>query len=135
MKLVGNKMLRYSLAVFAYYCDQFVQSESHVTKCFFFEKVEFRYELGSGTATIRSSNPVAMREWNSVIVSRSIFEGELRLNDDRVKKGRSPGEFRALNVDSNLYVGGLPSTLSLPTSLQYLGQDVGFYGKLKTFLH
>ena len=96
----------------------------------FVSQVEFRYELGSGTATIRSWSPVQLRQWNTVVVSRSVLKGELYLNDDRVKKGRSPGEFRALDVSSDLFIGGLPSSVNLPSALEYLGRDVGFYGRL-----
>ena len=61
-------------------------------------------------------------------MSRSEFSGELRVDNEPVVRGRSPGEFRALDVNSDLYIGGVPSIINLPDALQNLGTDAGFYG-------
>lgn len=91
--------------------------------------MEFQFDLGSGHANIRSLTPVKLNQWHTVVISRSDVRGKLRLDDGPVISGRSVGGFRGFDLNSILYVGGVPNSFELPPSLRYLGRDVGFYGK------
>ena len=77
-------------------------------------------------ATLRSRTPVKADRWHQVIASRENFNGKLKLDDDVVVKGKSPGGFRGLDVAGSLYVGGLPSFVNRPSALRNIG---GFYGE------
>ena len=55
--------------------------------------------------------------------------GYLRLDDDEMVTKEAPGEFRGLELDGPLYVGGIPQSVTLPKELRGLGQDAGFYGE------
>nr|CAB3254668.1 basement membrane-specific heparan sulfate proteoglycan core protein-like [Phallusia mammillata] len=92
--------------------------------------LDFRFDVGSGSVTIRSASAAVIGEWHTVVISRNGKTGEIRLDDGEVVKGKSPGEFRALDVDSQLYLGGIPRDLDgrLPREIQNLGHDLGFYG-------
>jgi len=78
---------------------------------------------------IQSLSSVELDQWHTVKVSRVHRNGQLQLDDNPVVKGKSPGEFRGLELITDIYVGGIPNFISLPPTLQSLGSDPGFYGK------
>ncbi|GCB83220.1 hypothetical protein scyTo_0023738, partial [Scyliorhinus torazame] len=49
--------------------------------------VEFRFDCGSGTATIRSKDPVALNQWHEVKFSRTAKNGILQVDDQQSVEG------------------------------------------------
>jgi coxsackievirus/adenovirus receptor len=95
--------------------------------------VEFRYNLGSGTAVIRSNNRITVNEWHNTTAARTdrdgtpwtyranyncvvaivvgVNVGSLVVDNEPPVNGFSPGGLSRLDVLSDLFVGGI-GTLS-----------------------
>ncbi|XP_076319597.1 pikachurin-like isoform X2 [Tachypleus tridentatus] len=70
--------------------------------------VEFRFDLGTGPAVVRSLEPVAMNEWHTLFVSRTGRNGILEVDSQSRVEGMSQGAFTQLSLPLNLYLGGVP---------------------------
>jgi Laminin G domain len=91
------------------------------------ERVELRYDMGSGVAIIRSVMPLIPGKWHSVKVTRGPkTSGSISVDFETVIKGRSPGERKKTKLGTKLYLGGWDQrevTLS-----SRVGVSTGFYG-------
>ncbi|XP_078043481.1 basement membrane-specific heparan sulfate proteoglycan core protein-like isoform X2 [Augochlora pura] len=70
-------------------------------------RVEFRYDLGSGTAMLRSNFVLQPGVWTHVSVNRDYKEGNLTVNGEPTIKDRSPGSDRTMSLNTPLYIGGV----------------------------
>lgn len=70
-------------------------------------ELEFRFNLGSGMAVIKSPDPVHLGKWHSVRISRLGREGLLRLDNGTVARGFSGSPLTELNLEMPLYIGGV----------------------------
>ncbi|ELW68518.1 Basement membrane-specific heparan sulfate proteoglycan core protein [Tupaia chinensis] len=75
--------------------------------------LEFRYELGSGLAVLRSAEPLALGRWHRVSAERLNKDGSLRVNGGRPVLRSSPGKSQGLNLQTLLYLGGVEPSLRL----------------------
>ncbi|XP_014117185.1 PREDICTED: basement membrane-specific heparan sulfate proteoglycan core protein isoform X3 [Pseudopodoces humilis] len=93
--------------------------------------VEFRYELGSGPAVLRSAEPVALGQWHRVTAERVHKDGTLVVDDAAPVKRSSPGKSQGLNLRSPLYLGGTEPPLRPPTNASFRGciGEVSISGK------
>ncbi|CAB3365946.1 Hypothetical predicted protein [Cloeon dipterum] len=71
--------------------------------------VQFKFDLGSGSANITSPHPVKLNEWHMIRVSRIDKEGTLQVDNDTVVKGSSGPPLNELNLELPFYIGGVPS--------------------------
>lgn len=71
-------------------------------------RLEFRYDLGKGTAVIRSKEPVTLGTWTRVSLERNGRKGAMRVGDGPRVLGESPVPHTVLNLKESLYVGGAP---------------------------
>ncbi|XP_042569689.1 basement membrane-specific heparan sulfate proteoglycan core protein-like isoform X7 [Cyprinus carpio] len=76
--------------------------------------VEFRYELGTGQAVLRSQEPVSLGQWHRVVAERLRKDGSLKVNNAREITRSSPGKAEGLNIHTPMYLGGVPSMDILP---------------------
>ncbi|XP_063033259.1 basement membrane-specific heparan sulfate proteoglycan core protein isoform X3 [Melospiza melodia melodia] len=83
--------------------------------------LEFRYELGSGPAVLRSTEPVALGQWHWVTAERIHKDGTLVVDDAVPVKRSSPGKSQGLNLRSPLYLGGTEPPLRPPTNASFRG--------------
>ncbi|XP_030819500.1 basement membrane-specific heparan sulfate proteoglycan core protein isoform X3 [Camarhynchus parvulus] len=83
--------------------------------------LEFRYELGSGPAVLRSAEPVALGQWHWVTAERVHKDGTLVVDDAAPVKRSSPGKSQGLNLRSPLYLGGTEPPLRPPTNASFRG--------------
>ncbi|XP_064586429.1 basement membrane-specific heparan sulfate proteoglycan core protein isoform X3 [Zonotrichia leucophrys gambelii] len=83
--------------------------------------LEFRYELGSGPAVLRSAEPVALGQWHWVTAERIHKDGTLVVDDAAPVKRSSPGKSQGLNLRSPLYLGGTEPPLRPPTNASFRG--------------
>ncbi|XP_058674585.1 LOW QUALITY PROTEIN: basement membrane-specific heparan sulfate proteoglycan core protein [Ammospiza caudacuta] len=83
--------------------------------------LEFRYELGSGPAVLRSTEPVALGQWHWVTAERIHKDGTLVVDDAAPVKRSSPGKSQGLNLRSPLYLGGTEPPLRPPTNASFRG--------------
>uniref|UniRef100_A0AAR2JH09 EGF like, fibronectin type III and laminin G domains n=1 Tax=Pygocentrus nattereri TaxID=42514 RepID=A0AAR2JH09_PYGNA len=84
----------------------------------------FSYNLGSGAAVIVVNGTFSDGKWHRVKAVRDGQFGKLTVDDYGAKTGRSPGKMRQLNINGDLYVGGMKE-IALYTSRQYLAGLVG----------
>ncbi|XP_075875679.1 pikachurin isoform X1 [Nelusetta ayraudi] len=70
--------------------------------------VEFRFDCGSGGATIRSEEQISLDSWHELRVSRTAKSGILQVDTQRPIEGIAEGAFTQINCSSPLYVGGVP---------------------------
>ncbi|XP_051515995.1 basement membrane-specific heparan sulfate proteoglycan core protein isoform X1 [Myxocyprinus asiaticus] len=76
--------------------------------------VEFRYELGTGQAVLRSQEPVSLDQWHHVVAERLNKDGSLKVDHAREITRSSPGKAQGLNIHTPMYLGGVPSMDILP---------------------
>ncbi|CAM9797951.1 unnamed protein product, partial [Bubo scandiacus] len=93
--------------------------------------LEFRYELGSGPAVLRSTEPVTLGHWHRVTAERVHKDGTLWVDDTPPVKRSSPGKSQGLNLRSPLYLGGTEPPLRPPTNASFRGciGEVSINGK------
>ncbi|XP_010780370.1 pikachurin [Notothenia coriiceps] len=70
--------------------------------------VEFRFDCGSGGATIRSDEQISLDKWHELRVSRTAKSGILQVDSQRPIEGITEGAFTQINCSSPLYIGGVP---------------------------
>ncbi|ULU04746.1 hypothetical protein L3Y34_017478 [Caenorhabditis briggsae] len=70
--------------------------------------LHFSYELGGGAAHLISEDRVDDGKEHSVRFERKGREGQMKIDNYREINGRSTGILAMLNVDGNIFVGGVP---------------------------
>ena len=88
------------------------------------QRVEFRYDLGSGPA-ILISDIVTLNSWHTVTAYRDGRVGSLQIDDGPIVNGSSQGTTSQLNLAGDLYLGGVfdASIVSI-----FAETEVGFTG-------
>ncbi|CAL1682401.1 unnamed protein product [Lasius platythorax] len=69
--------------------------------------IEFRFDIGSGMATIRSPYAVQSGVWTYVTVNREYREAKLSVNGESFVETKSPGASRTMILNTPLYIGGV----------------------------
>lgn len=97
--------------------------------------VEFRYNLGSGAAVIRTLKKISLGHWHRIQAKRWHRDGMLKLDDHDNVDGQSKGSLRSLEVTEPSYVGGLPPNANQRV-LDNLGlkkSNFGFNGCIRRY--
>ncbi|XP_058266507.1 basement membrane-specific heparan sulfate proteoglycan core protein-like isoform X2 [Hemibagrus wyckioides] len=76
--------------------------------------VEFRYELGTGQAILRTQEQVSVGQWHHVTAERFNQDGLLKLDDGPEVRRSSPGKAQGLNIYTPMFLGGVPTKDILP---------------------
>ncbi|XP_036802896.1 basement membrane-specific heparan sulfate proteoglycan core protein isoform X15 [Oncorhynchus mykiss] len=87
--------------------------------------VQFRYELGTGQAVLRSPEPIILGQWHRVEAGRLDKDGSLTVDGGREVRRSSPGKAQGLNIHTPMYLGGVPNFEIVPKTLN--NSDM-FYG-------
>lgn len=69
--------------------------------------LEFRFDVGSGLAVIRSSHVLEPGVWTHVSVNRDYRDANLTVNGEPTVGGKSPGTARTMTLNTPLYIGGV----------------------------
>ena len=88
------------------------------------QRVEYRFDLGSGTA-ILISNPVTLNEWHYVVVYLDGPSGSMTVDDDSEITSDFEGSLSVLNAAGDLFVGGVSD---YNTVSPHAGTEVGLTG-------
>ena len=88
-------------------------------------RAEFRFNLGSGTALLTSTNTLTLGEWHVIEASRNGPNGRLIVDGTLPVTGSSLGSFTGLQLGDNLYLGGVPDYTILPAGLSVSSGLVG----------
>ena len=92
------------------------------------QRVEFRYDLGSGPA-ILISDPIVLNTWHTVYATRVERDGMLVVDDMAPVMRQSVSTTTQLNVVGGIFVGGARD-YSVVSSMA--GSEVGFIGCIDT---
>ncbi|XP_025066189.1 pikachurin isoform X2 [Alligator sinensis] len=84
----------------------------------------FSYNLGSGIASIMVNGSFNDGRWHRVKAVRDGQSGKVTVDDYGARTGKSPGMMRQLNINGDLYVGGMKE-IALHTNRQYMRGLVG----------
>ncbi|XP_051952065.1 pikachurin-like isoform X1 [Xyrauchen texanus] len=84
----------------------------------------FSYNLGSGAANVVVNGTFNDGRWHRVKAVRDGQFGKLTVDDYGAKTARSPGKMRQLNINRDLYIGGMKE-IALHTNRQYMRGLVG----------
>ncbi|XP_012920570.1 agrin isoform X1 [Heterocephalus glaber] len=71
-------------------------------------RVQLRFDTGSGPAVLTSSVPVELGRWHRLELSRHWRQGTLSVDGESPVVGQSPSGTDGLNLDTDLFVGGIP---------------------------
>ncbi|KAK7884904.1 hypothetical protein WMY93_028027 [Mugilogobius chulae] len=94
-------------------------------------RLEFRFDVGSGMATIRDPNPIKLGEFHTVEFSRNLTLGYISVDGGEPINGTSQGKFQGLDLNEELYLGGYPNyTLLTKTA----GIKTGFVGCIRQLI-
>ncbi|EMP24866.1 Basement membrane-specific heparan sulfate proteoglycan core protein, partial [Chelonia mydas] len=88
---------------------------------------EFRFDAGSGMATIRHPAPIRLGEFHTVRLYRNLTQGSLVLDSHPPVNGTSQGKFQGLDLNEELYLGGYPDYTAVAKS----GLSSGFVGECR----
>ncbi|XP_023230062.1 protein eyes shut-like [Centruroides sculpturatus] len=94
--------------------------------------VEFRFNLGTGTETttvLQNSHKLSLDTWHTVTVDRYERSANLIVDDIEVVN-QSPAGMRALDVNTNFFIGGIPEFLLTTTNII---DNSSFYGCISWF--
>ncbi|MEE6482447.1 hypothetical protein FKM82_013243 [Ascaphus truei] len=70
---------------------------------------EFRFDAGSGMATIRHPTPINLGEFHTVTLYRNLTQGSLLVDNQAPVNGTSQGKFQGLDLNEELFLGGYPN--------------------------
>lgn len=86
---------------------------------------EFRFDVGSGAAIIKATEPVTLNEWHIAKLERVKKHGTMYIDDRGPYRGVSPGTFQGMDLSQLLYIGGVPDFASIQKDA---GFQTGFIG-------
>lgn len=92
--------------------------------------VEFRFDCGSGGASIRSLEQISLNSWHELRVSRTAKSGILQVDSQRPVEGIAEGAFTQIKCSSPLFVGGVPAYDQTKTSADVTKPFTGTIQKL-----
>ncbi|KAM3922273.1 basement membrane-specific heparan sulfate proteoglycan core protein isoform 4-T4 [Leptodactylus fuscus] len=90
--------------------------------------LEFRFELGSGLAILRSADPITLGQWHKASAERIHKDGTLQVDRAPPIKRSSPGKSLGLNLKTLMYLGGVDSSVSLPSAVNFTQPYQGCIG-------
>ncbi|KAM6928878.1 basement membrane-specific heparan sulfate proteoglycan core protein isoform 8-T8 [Lycodopsis pacificus] len=91
-------------------------------------RLEFRFDVGSGMATIRDPNPVKLGEFHTVELYRNLTLGYIIVDGGEPINGSSQGKFQGLDLNEEVHVGGYPNYTVLAKTA---GIKTGFVGCIR----
>lgn len=87
---------------------------------------EFRFDVGSGAAVIKATEPVTLNEWHTAKLERIKKHGTMYIDGRGPYRGVSPGTFQGMDLSQLLYIGGVPDFRSIHKDV---GFQTGFVGE------
>ncbi|XP_053308483.1 basement membrane-specific heparan sulfate proteoglycan core protein [Spea bombifrons] len=92
--------------------------------------LEFRYELGSGLAILRSAQPIQLGRWHKVSAERLNKDGTMQVDSNPPIKRSSPGKSQGLNLKTLMYLGGADGSVELPSAANISQNFQGCIGEV-----
>lgn len=89
-----------------------VEANEHLTG-FISPLNPFRFNTGSGTGIVVSSVAVKQGRWHQLVVTRNRRNAMLSVDSEPHIEGQSPRGTDGLNLDTDLFIGGVPEDITL----------------------
>jgi len=70
-----------------------------------------RFNTGSGTGTLVSKVKISQGGWHQLVVTRSRRSANLSVDNEKHIRGESPQGTEGLNLDTDLFIGGVTKEL------------------------
>lgn len=70
-----------------------------------------RFNTGSGTGTVLSKVQINQGRWHQLVVTRNRRNAMLSVDNEPHVEGESPRGTDGLNLDTNLFIGGVPEDM------------------------
>ncbi|XP_050524047.1 pikachurin-like [Daktulosphaira vitifoliae] len=70
--------------------------------------LEFAFDLGTGTAILRSPHIISLNEWHKVLISRTGRLATMFVDNQSHVQVLSPGAFTQLSLPLSMFIGGTP---------------------------
>ncbi|KAG8131158.1 hypothetical protein E2320_017767 [Naja naja] len=83
-------------------------SKDFLSICIVDSYVEFRFDCGSGTAIIRSEDPISLNQWHELKVSRTAKNGILQVDQQTPVERMAEGAFTQIKCNPEIFIGGVP---------------------------
>uniref|UniRef100_A0A669C580 Agrin n=1 Tax=Oreochromis niloticus TaxID=8128 RepID=A0A669C580_ORENI len=91
-------------------------------------RVELRFNTGSGTGTALSKVQISQGRWHQLVVTRNRRNAMLSVDSEPHIEGESPRGTDGLNLDTNLFIGGVPEDINVK---ERTGLAVGLVGCIR----
>uniref|UniRef100_A0AAX7V8W2 Agrin n=1 Tax=Astatotilapia calliptera TaxID=8154 RepID=A0AAX7V8W2_ASTCA len=91
-------------------------------------RVELRFNTGSGTGTALSKVQISQGRWHQLVVTRNRRNAMLSVDSEAHIEGESPRGTDGLNLDTNLFIGGVPEDINVK---ERTGLAVGLVGCIR----
>ena len=88
-------------------------------------QLQYRYNLGSGEATLTSNASLELNYWHTVTVTRTGRQGMLSVDSQPQVTGESPGPLTGLQLGGRLWLGGYSMFMNISS---LTGASAGFSG-------
>ncbi|XP_066528464.1 agrin [Hoplias malabaricus] len=75
--------------------------------------VELRFDTGSGICSVVSKVQIKPGQWHQLVVSRNRRNAALSVDNETPVEGQSPPGTDGLNLESQLFIGGVPEDMIL----------------------
>uniref|UniRef100_A0A8D3A5Y5 Agrin n=1 Tax=Scophthalmus maximus TaxID=52904 RepID=A0A8D3A5Y5_SCOMX len=76
-------------------------------------RVELRFNTGSGTGTVVSKVQISQGRWHQLVVTRNRRNAMLSVDNEPHIEGESPRGTDGLNLDTHLFIGGVPEEMNV----------------------
>ena len=93
--------------------------------------VQFRFQLGSRTAVLSSQTSLELGLWYSIVVTRNGKEATLQINNEVTGNVTARGTASQLNINGNLFIGGISEMASVSRDLNVREGFKGCISKLE----
>ncbi|XP_057332116.1 basement membrane-specific heparan sulfate proteoglycan core protein isoform X8 [Microplitis mediator] len=94
--------------------------------------VEFRFDIGSGMAVVRSNYVIQPGVWTRVTLNRDFKDGKLSVNGEPLVEGRAPGIARTMTLNTPMYIGGVNrSRITINTKVDVIRSFHGCINELE----
>uniref|UniRef100_A0A8C4HVF3 Agrin n=1 Tax=Dicentrarchus labrax TaxID=13489 RepID=A0A8C4HVF3_DICLA len=76
-------------------------------------RVELRFNTGSGTGTVVSKVQINQGRWHQLVVTRNRRNAMLSVDNESLIEGESPRGTDGLNLDTDLFIGGVTEEMNV----------------------
>lgn len=83
----------------------------HLQKGFDFATPLLRFNTGSGTGTVASKVQIHQGRWHQLVLTRKRRSARLSVDNEPYIEGESPQGTDGLNLDTDLFIGGVPEEM------------------------